>query len=306
VTEFASADRFYLWRNYAIGYIAVNQHRSELPAVLLVHGFGASVGHWRKNIPVLAESARVFALDLIGFGASDKPADFQYTFENWGALLNDFIREVIGTATVLVGNSIGAIAVMQSAVSLPEVSQWISHVILINCSLRLLHASKQAQLPWYRRWGSRLLQQVLGNRLIAQLFFYQVKQPQTVRRILQQAYADHSAISDELIQILCKPAQDPHAVDVFMAFVRYSQGPTPEELLARLPCPAVILWGDRDPWEPIELGKNLSQFSAVKRFIPIQGAGHCPQDEAPAAVNQLLLTYLNPLDIDFAVKVGLE
>jgi pimeloyl-ACP methyl ester carboxylesterase len=303
VSKFACADRTFAWRGYSIGYIAVNEHSLELPALLLVHGFGASVGHWRKNIPVLAESARVFAIDLIGFGASDKPADFHYTFENWGALINDFIREVITTATVLVGNSIGAIAVMQAAVSLPAGSQWISHVILINCSLRLLHESKQAQLPWYRRWGSRLLQQVLGNRLIAQLFFGQVKQPQTVRRILQQAYADHSAITDELIHILLKPAQDPHAVDVFMAFVRYSQGPTPEALLERLPCPAIILWGDRDPWEPIELGKQLSQFPAVKAFIPIQGAGHCPQDETPEVVNRLILDHLH---INFAVKVGLE
>ncbi len=303
MSKFACSDRIFGWRGYSIGYIAVNQHRLELPALLLVHGFGASVGHWRKNIPALAESARVFAIDLIGFGASDKPADFHYTFENWGALINDFIREIITTATVLVGNSIGAIAVMQSAVAMPAGSQWISHVILINCSLRLLHESKQAQLPWYRRWGSRILQQVLGNRLIAQLFFSQVKQPQTVRRILQQAYADHRAITDELINILLKPAQDPHAVDVFMAFVRYSQGPTPETLLERLPCPAVILWGDRDPWEPIELGKKLSQFPAVKAFIPIQGAGHCPQDETPEVVNRLILDHLH---INFAVKVGLE
>jgi pimeloyl-ACP methyl ester carboxylesterase len=301
VSEFAYADRTFWWRGYPIGYIAVNAHRTDLPALLLVHGFGASVGHWRKNIPALAEAARVFAIDLIGFGASAKPADFAYTFENWGALLHDFLKEVIGGRAVLVGNSIGAIAVMQSAILASR--ELVSHVILINCSLRLLHESKQAQLPRYRRWGSRLLQKLLGNRLVAQLFFLQVKQPQTVRRILQQAYAEHSAITEELIRILLKPAQDPHAVDVFMAFVRYSQGPTPEELLASLPCPAILLWGECDPWEPIALGRQLSQFPAVKAFIPIAGAGHCPQDEVPEVVNRLILDYLH---IDFAVEVGLE
>jgi phosphonate transport system ATP-binding protein len=40
---------------------------------LLIHGFGASVGHWRHNQPVLAQQVEVFALDLLGFGASDKP-----------------------------------------------------------------------------------------------------------------------------------------------------------------------------------------------------------------------------------------
>lgn len=48
------------------------------PPILLIHGFGASVGHFRKNIPVLAgEGYRVYAIDLLGFGASDKPKDVE-------------------------------------------------------------------------------------------------------------------------------------------------------------------------------------------------------------------------------------
>jgi hypothetical protein len=67
VSEFAYADRTFWWRGYPIGYIAVNAHITDLPALLLVHGFGASVGHWRKNIPALAEAARVFATDFDWF-----------------------------------------------------------------------------------------------------------------------------------------------------------------------------------------------------------------------------------------------
>ena len=47
---------------------------SNRPAVILVHGFGASWGHWRKVIPLMAQSCRVYAIDLLGFGGSDKPA----------------------------------------------------------------------------------------------------------------------------------------------------------------------------------------------------------------------------------------
>lgn len=283
--DYREADGFWQWRGYAVGFVCTNGSRTDLPAVLLVHGFGASVGHWRHNIPALSTVARVYALDLIGFGASAKPPDFSYTFESWGELVVDFIKEVIGTPTILVGNSIGAIVCLQAGVFAPQV---VAKVIMLNCSLRLLHESKQAQLPWYRRWGSRLLQHILGNRTIAQLFFYQVRQPATVRRILQQAYADHSAITDELVSILLQPARDPHAVDVFMAFVRYSQGPTPEALLEQITVPVYILWGDRDPWEPIELGITFKQFPSVQEFIPLGGVGHCPQDEAPHLVNPIL------------------
>ena len=296
------ADRFWTWRGYQIGYCAdgldialdansPNQPNHK-PAVLLIHGFGASVGHWRKNMPVLAEGARVYAIDLIGFGSSDqpKPSELPYTFETWGQQVVDFVREVIGDRAILVGNSIGAVVAMQAAIYAPEL---VTKTVLINCSLRLLQEQNQLQLPWYRRAGVRSVQNLLGVRSIAKIFFNQVKNARAVRQILSQAYIDKSAITDELVEILLRPAQNANAVDVFMAFVRYSQGPRPEDLLAILPCEAIVLWGDRDPWEPIALGKaSFTTFSCVKQFVAIPNVGHCPQDEAPEVVNPILISIL--------------
>ena len=50
--------------------------------LLFVHGFGASIGHWRKNIAVLSKDYKVYAIDLIGQGRSDKPL-IAYTMELW-------------------------------------------------------------------------------------------------------------------------------------------------------------------------------------------------------------------------------
>jgi len=287
------ADRFWTWRGYEIGYCADGLEdqgaEKNKPAIVLIHGFGASVGHWRKNAPVLAQKFRVYAIDLIGFGSSDqpKPSELPYTFETWGHQVADFVREVVGDRAILVGNSIGAVVAMQAAIYAPEL---ITKTVLINCSLRLLQEQNQLDLPWFKRVGVKAVQNILGNRAIAKLFFDQVRQPRSVKQILSQAYVDRSAITDELIEILIKPAQNPNAVDVFMAFVRYSQGPRPEDLLAILPCEAIVLWGDHDPWEPIELGrKSFTRFDCVKDFIAIPNAGHCPQDEVPEIVNDILL-----------------
>jgi len=286
------ADRFWTWRGYEIGYCAEGlEENLDKPVIVLIHGFGASVGHWRKNVPVLAQSARVYAIDLIGFGSSSqpKPSELPYTFETWGQQVADFVREVVGDRAILVGNSIGAVVAMQAAIYAPEL---IDKTILVNCSLRLLQEQNQSDLPWYRRVGVKSVQNILGNRAIAKLFFDQVRKPKSVRQILSQAYVSKEAITDELIEILIKPSQNPNAVDVFMAFVRYSQGPRPEDLLAILPCDAIVLWGDRDPWEPIELGRSsFTRFSCVKEFVAIANAGHCPQDEVPDQVNELLLKF---------------
>ena len=289
------ATKTWLWQGFPICY---QTQGHEGPAVVLVHGFGASWWHWRKNIPALAATCRVFAIDLIGFGGSAKPTpgplqpgkQIQYSFETWGQQIADFCREVVGEPVFLVGNSIGCIAAMQAAVSNPDIALGVA---LLNCSLRLLHDRKRETLPWYRRFGAPLVQRLLSVKPISQFFFNQLARPKTVRKILLQAYAHPEAVTDELVDLLMAPARDPGAVAVFVAFTAYSQGPLPEDLLPVLPCPAIMLWGTADPWEPIALGRELANFPQVQKFIPIEGVGHCPQDEAPELVNPILQDWIS-------------
>ncbi|MBE9210759.1 alpha/beta fold hydrolase [Nostoc sp. LEGE 06077] len=279
----------WMWQGFPICY---QTQGTTGPAVILVHGFGASWWHWRKNIPVLAQTCRVYAIDLIGFGGSAKPQPGEkiaYTLEMWGQQVADFCREVVGEPAFLVGNSIGCIVAMQAAVSSPNIALGVA---LINCSLRLLHDRKRETLPWTRRVGAPILQRVLSIKPIGQFFFNQVAKPKTVRKILLQAYANAETVTDELVDILTAPAKDPGAVAVFLAFTSYSTGPLPEDLLPLLTCPAIILWGTADPWEPINLGRELANYPSVEKFIPLEGVGHCPQDEAPELVNPILQDWI--------------
>lgn len=253
------------WHGYPILYR--HQGTQGIP-LLLIHGFGASSLHWRKNIPALAAHHQVYAIDLLGFGGSAKPAPsvIPYTFETWATLVLDFCREVIGQPTVLIGNSIGCVVALQAAVFQPA---WVSQLILLNCSLRQLHDRKRSQLPLYRRWGTSLLQQLLGNRTLGTYFFRQIAQPRTVRRILHQAYANTAAVTDELVEILLTPAQDRGAAEVFFSLCPLFLGPLPEDLLPQIICPTYFLWGAADPWEPIDEGQKLAQFPCVQEFVAL-------------------------------------
>lgn len=289
ISTSSTTTKTWTWQGFPICY----QTQGETgAAVVLIHGFGASSWHWRKNMPVLAQNCRVYAIDLIGFGGSAKPEPreaLNYTFETWGQQIADFCREVVGEPAFLVGNSIGCIAVMQAVVDNPDIAKSIA---LLNCSLRLLHDRKRTNLPWYRRFGAPLVQRLLSIKPVGKFFFNQIAKPKTVRKILLQAYANADVVTDELVDLLMTPAKDPGAVAVFLAFTAYSSGPLPEDLLPKLPCSAIMLWGTADPWEPIELGKELANYPQVKEFIPIVGAGHCPQDEAPELVNPILQKWI--------------
>lgn len=266
-------------------YVAAGDPDAE--AIVLVHGFGGCIGHWRKNIPVLAERYRVYAIDLLGFGAAPKPA-MRYTFELWGQQLSDFCQQVVTQPATLVGNSVGAIVVMQAAAMSPAIAL---STVAINCSLRLLHENKRDRLSLMQRWGTPLVQALLNVKPIGRAFFQQIARPQALRNILHQAYVRPEAVTDELIEILLKPARDPGAADVFIAFISYASGPLAETLLPLLTFPVLMIWGEDDPWEPLHLARSLACFPQVRDFITIPRAGHCPMDEAPDEVNAVLLAW---------------
>ncbi|KAJ7980580.1 Alpha/beta hydrolase fold [Quillaja saponaria] len=278
------------WRGYSIRY---QYGGNNGPALVLVHGFGANSDHWRKNIPVLAKSHRVYSIDLIGYGYSDKPKPRQfgdnsfYTFETWAAQLNDFCIDVVKDEAFFICNSIGGLVGLQAAVTEPQICKGI---ILLNISLRMLHIKKQ---PWFGRPFIRSFQNLLRGTAVGKAFFRSVATQESVRSILCQCYHDTSQVTDELVLKILNPGLEPGAADVFLEFICYSDGPLPEELLPQVKCPVLIGWGDKDPWEPIELGRNYGNFDSVEDFIVLPNVGHCPQDEAPHLVNPIVESFVS-------------
>ena len=133
---------------FAVGYRQQPGEGQGAP-VLLVHGFGASSDHWRANIAPLAEQQPVWALDLLGFGSSDKPrsrlADepqgpdsVRYCFDLWAQQVADFACQVVQPQQPLqlVGNSIGGIVALRAAQLLIERGEAPAQV------LSLIHISE--------------------------------------------------------------------------------------------------------------------------------------------------------------------
>lgn len=282
---------FWEWKGHRIRY---QRSGDEGPAVLLVHGFGGNCDHWRKNTPVLGQQGhRAFSIDLLGYGYSDKPSprlappNSIYCFENWGQQLVDFIEDKIGADTAIIANSVGGLAALQAALNSPS---RVTGVQLIDISLRGLHVQRQSPLarPFVSAFQSLLRETQLG-----QAFFGNIAQPQTVKNVLRQCYANKDAVTDELVECILKPGLQPGAVDVFLDFISYSGGPLPEDLLERVSVPVSMLWGTDDPWEDCREGRRLfSGLPAVEEFLELPGCGHCPQDENPGLVNPLIASFV--------------
>jgi len=270
------------WRGHSIQYTV----SGEGAPVLLIHGFGASLGHWRKNIPVLAEAGlRVYALDLLGFGGSDKPL-LPYELELWRDQIKDFCQEYIQEKTIFVGNSIGGLLALMLLDEYPEIS---AGGILLNCAGGLNHRPEELNLPLRLMMGG--FTNLISLPLIGKFLFNQIRQKNRIRQTLFQVYCNREAVTDELVEILHEPSSAPNAQKVFATILSAPPGPRPQELLEKLEVPLLVLWGDRDPWTPIR-GAKIYQDNLAIDFATIKGAGHCPHDENPTEVNQKIILWL--------------
>jgi pimeloyl-ACP methyl ester carboxylesterase len=277
------------WQGYKIQYTVMGK---GCPLVL-VHGFGASIGHWRKNIPVLAAGGyRVFAIDLLGFGGSDKPP-LNYTLELWQELLKDFWAAHIQEPAVFVGNSIGALLSLMVMANHPETA---AGGVLISCAGGLSHRPHELNPPL--RMAMAAFNRLVRSKITGQVIFNRVRQKQQIRRTLLQVYRNREAVTDELVDLLYTPACEPGAQQVFASILSADPGPTPSELLPEVKAPLLVIWGADDPWTPISGAKIFQQASENGKQIqitPIPNAGHCPHDEVPDIVNPLILNWLAEL-----------
>jgi pimeloyl-ACP methyl ester carboxylesterase len=276
------------------------------------------VGHWRHNLPALAPHARVLALDLLGFGASDKPVSrlaqepprqgsVQYCFDLWGRQVADAVRQLLlaepgsGQAQPrvhLVGNSIGAMVALTAARLLLADGIPPFQVILIDCAQRTLDDKRAAQLPGWERANRPLVKRLVRQRWVIAPLFRLLARPAFIRSVLARAYPSGAHIDDELVTLLHRPSTDPGATESFRGFVNLFNDHLAPELLGELsaaqpPLPVRMIWGEADPWEdPNEARRWAEDYGCVQELRVLPGLGHCPHDEAPELVNAILLEWI--------------
>ena len=109
----------FAWK-YGDVFYKVKGNRDARP-LLFIHGFGPGMSsdEWRKNFETLAEQFRVYAIDLLGYGMSDRPV-IDYTAETYVDLIGDFIREVIDKPTLVVAHGLACAYVIAGAYRRPQ------------------------------------------------------------------------------------------------------------------------------------------------------------------------------------------
>lgn len=285
---------FWTWRGHKIHYV---QQGEGFP-IVLIHGFGASAFHWRYNIPELAKKYKVYAVDLLGFGWSDK-ALIEYDALVWRDQVVDFLKEIVKEPTILVGNSLGGFTALVTASGLPE---QVVGVALLNSAGQFENANAKTTEP-----EETVLQRVIlkplktiFQRIVLGFLFWQAKQPARIESVLKSVYKNTSNVDNYLVESITRPADDPNAGEVYYRlmtrFMLNQSKYTLDSVLSKLSCPLLLLWGDLDPWVGPAKAIRIKELYPNTSLVNLQ-AGHCPHDEVPELVNKALLDWLSTLNL---------
>ncbi len=267
------------------------------PPLLLLHGFGAGSGHWRRNAAALAAAGWcVYGLDLLGFGASAQPA-LRLDNRLWARQVQAFLAEVVQGPAVLVGHSLGGLVALSCAVFHPAWVRAVAAAPLPDPSL-LTAAPLRRRPPWRRRlkrfavrWLCRLLPLELVVPLLAHSPLLDLG--------IQSAYHGPVIGDGELHRVIAAPARRPGAVRALramsIAMALRPAAATAPLLLRRLQRPLLLLWGRHDALVPLAVARACRRQRPNLPLRVLAGAGHCPHDEVPEAFNAALLDWLAQL-----------
>ncbi|MEM1369416.1 MAG: alpha/beta fold hydrolase [Cyanobacteria bacterium P01_H01_bin.15] len=281
--------RDWRWRGWQIRYSFLRSQTDKGRPIVLLHGFGAAIEHWRHNMPVLSEKYPVYGLDLLGFGGSQKaPAD--YSVFRWAEQVRDFCAAICDQPVILVGNSLGSLVAMTVAGLYPEQVKALAMISLPDVAMR------EEQIP---AWLWPLVQwseQLIASPLLLRTLFPFLRQRAVLKLWTQIAYVRSQAVTPELIEILARPPQDEGAARTFVQLCRSVGGksfaPAARDILPQLSLPILLIWGEQDRMVPPQIAPRFLRFNPQIEYHLIPSAGHCVHDECPDLFNQLLLDWL--------------
>ncbi len=275
--------RQYAWRHGNIAYTVKGQGEP----LVLVHGVyaGASSYEFRRVFDLFARDFRVYAFDLLGFGRSDRPA-ITYTPDIYEALIEDFVRQVIGGAdqpVSIVASSLTAAFTIRAAAQRPGL---FARLILI-APTGLENLADEYESP-----GRRLARALLRSPLLGQGIYNLLCSRPSLRYFLQsQTYANRERVSDDMIDIYYTMTHQPGGRFAIASFISGALNTSVDAAYPHLTQPILLCWGKDAPFTPLENARAFRRGNP-RAELRVFDCGALPQEEVPDEFAANVYTWL--------------
>ena len=252
-------------------YVCLGKGNSPL---LLLHGFDGSLLEYRHIYSLFAAQRETWAVDLLGFGFTDRLANIAYNPETIKEHLYCFWRKMINRPVVLVASSMGGATAIDFAISYPHA---VEKLVLIN--------SVGYSGSFYI--GKLLFEPIdwLGVEFLRQ------------RKVQALFWGKNFGLIDSEIEDVLRcailPSLMPNWEIAIKDFTRSGGYYDLEHRIHLVTHPTLILWGDRDEVLGTAAAVKFKRAIANSRLIWLPGVGHTPHYERPEIVVKRIIKFIS-------------
>lgn len=272
--------RYYSWNGYDLAYTVAG----EGEPLLLVHGIyaGASSFEFRKNVDELSQNFRVYALDLLGCGLSDRPKR-RYGPEDVTSQVEDFARDEIGSPTHLVTSSLSAALSIPAAVRSPRLFKKLVFI----CPTGYSTLGQRSGLLGDVIYGL-FRTPVLGDSL-----YHAIVSRRGIRFYLgRMSYYDPKFVTDVLVESYYRTSHQPGAKYLPAAFASGKLNQGVADYWPRVPHKTLICWGQEATTSPVNEIEDFVRRNPRSEPRIFKGASLLPHDERAGTFNEQVREFL--------------
>ncbi|HKE57276.1 MAG TPA: alpha/beta fold hydrolase [Pyrinomonadaceae bacterium] len=271
---------YFSWKHGSVFYKESGAERSG-PPLVLIHGIGPGVSSfmWRKNFDSLARYFHVYALDLLGFGLSDKPATVPYSADLYIELVSDFLREVVATRAHLIASSLTASYAVRVADEHPE----LVAALILNAPAGYDTLNTRPGMAGAAFYG------LLQSPVLGTSFYNVMASERSIRDYARRTlFYDYRRVTDRLVSNLYATSHQPGAQHAIAAFLSGYLNNDMTEPFSRLTQNVLLVWGKQDLTTPVSKASALLQLNPNARLHIFDFCRSMPEQEHPEEYNDLV------------------
>jgi pimeloyl-ACP methyl ester carboxylesterase len=245
------------------------------PKILFIHGFASSLYTFRKIVPLLKGKFSLLAVDLPGFGRSEKSSSFIYSLENYARVMIECLNYFRIEKAHIAAHSMGGQIALHMAGSAPEK---VGKLALL-CSSGYLKRAKTpliytSYLPFFHK------------------FVYRYVHRKDVSEHLSNVFFDKSLIDEQLIEEFSRPLAEKEFYKSLIRLLRHREGDLHPDQLRGIVSPILLIWGENDRVVPVQVGRQLVKDLPNAKLITYQKTGHLITEERPEQIYRHIMEHM--------------
>jgi len=271
---------FFRWKHGRVFYKTSGSENSG-PPLVFIHGVGAGASSfmWRKNFDDLARDFRTFAVDLLGFGFSDKPPAAPYSADLYVELITDFIREVSGSPVNIIASSLGAAYAIRAADEHPELVK----SMILNGPAGSNALNRRPGMAGAAFYG------LLQSPVLGTSFYNVMASERSIRDYARDhLFYDHHRVSDRLVANLYATSHQAGAQHAIAAFLSGYLNTDTQSPFSRLTQPVVLVCGKQDFTTSFDSVLGLLELNPRTTLEVFDYCRMMPEQEQPEKFNSLV------------------